>query len=101
MRRFAVVHAADFPYPMPGEVYPALPGGFAGLLHPHPDSLGECDYAGEVIPGHAHIFEYLVREEMGMPNNQVDDFLQNGATLFKADHPIEYCIVGILQIASD
>ncbi len=96
-----IAHSADFPLPMPGVVDPALAWGFAGLLHPHPDSLGKSDDARKMVSGNAHIFEIPVAVVRGMTNDQIDDFLQYGVPSFKADHPIEYRIIGMLQVVPD
>jgi hypothetical protein len=54
-----------------------------------------------MVPGDVDPVECLAPEELRVPNNQIDELLQNGASFFKAEKPVDYDVVGMIEIASD
>ena len=99
MRGLPVIHAAELPDAMARVVYPALMWSLSGPLHPHPDRLGERDYACEMVASHAHVFENSVSIIVRMTNNQIDDFFQNRASFFETEKPVEYGVFWMLEVA--
>ena len=55
MRGLPVVHSVELPDAVARIVYSALLRPLSGLLHPHPDGMGERDHPREMVASHAHV----------------------------------------------